>query len=192
MRHNSHLLAAVLVAGLSQIAPVNAVSLDAEQRLGQMLYMDPNLSLQRNQSCNSCHAVQPVSVAGATEMSSVAGFVDPDNVRNGSAVSKGSVAGKTGKLNAPSIGYASFSPHFHWDADEGLYVGGQFWNGRAATLAEQARCEMRKPVGIGAFRTGTHCQIVSNREGERAERCGTASGLGQFRRLSLLSIRSAS
>mgnify|MGYP000104930188 CR=1 FL=1 len=63
---------------------------------------------------------------------------DPNNVRNGSAVSIGSDTKKTGRLNTPSAAYARFSPHFHWDGDEGLYVGGQFWNGRAATLAEQA------------------------------------------------------
>ena len=103
-----------------------------------MLYMDTNLSLQRNQSCNSCHDIQPVTPAGKSEPLPAAGFVDPDNVRDGSAVSKGSIAGASGTLNAPSAAYARFSPHFHWDGEEGLYVGGQFWNGRAATLAEQA------------------------------------------------------
>jgi cytochrome c peroxidase len=36
------------------------------------------------------------------------------------------------------VGYARFSPPFRRDEREGLYVGGPFWNGRAATLAEQA------------------------------------------------------
>ena len=34
--------------------------------------------------------------------------------------------------------YAAFSPMFHFDAVAGLYVGGQFWDGRAATLADQS------------------------------------------------------
>ena len=117
------------------VAP--AMALDAEQQLGRMLYMDPNLSLHRNQSCNTCHALQP-GLDTEGRMLPVSGFVDPDNVRDGSAVSKGSVGGVAGRLNAPSVSYARFSPHFHWDGGEGLYVGGQFWNGRAATLAEQA------------------------------------------------------
>jgi cytochrome c peroxidase len=56
------------------------------------------------------------------------------------------VAGRFGTLNAPSAGYAAFSPPFHWDATEKLYVGGQFWNGRAATLAEQAKNPFLDPA----------------------------------------------
>jgi cytochrome c peroxidase len=126
------LLLALTAGGL------NAQTLNPEQQLGQMLYLDTNLSLQRNQSCNSCHDIQPATPAGQSEPLPAAGFVDPDNLRDGSAVSKGSVAGASGALNAPSAAYARFSPHFHWDGEEGLYIGGQFWNGRAATLAEQA------------------------------------------------------
>ena len=113
-------------------------ALTPEQQLGQMLYMDTNLSLHRNQSCNSCHDIQPVTPTGQTDPLPAAGFVDPENVRDGTAVSKGSIEGATGALNTPSAAYARFSPHFHWDGAEGLYIGGQFWNGRAASLAEQA------------------------------------------------------
>ena len=126
--------------------PCNASALDAEQQLGQMLYMDTNLSLERNQSCNTCHALQPVGASALDETKAVAGLVDPENVRDGTAVSSGSVAGKAGHLNAPSAAYARFSPHFHWDADEQLYIGGQFWNGRAASLAEQAMGPPLNPV----------------------------------------------
>jgi cytochrome c peroxidase len=35
--------------------------------------------------------------------------------------------------------YMAYSPAFHFDAKEGHYVGGQFWDGRAATLEEQAK-----------------------------------------------------
>lgn len=125
---------------------LSAESLDPEQRLGQMLYMDTNLSLQRNQSCNTCHAMQAVTPAGQTNPLPAAGFVDPVNVRDGAAVSTGSVPGASGTLNAPSAAYARFSPYFHWDPDAGLYVGGQFWNGRAATLAAQAMGPPLNPV----------------------------------------------
>jgi cytochrome c peroxidase len=115
---------------------VPAAAPDAEAELGRILYMDSNLSLHRNQSCNTCHSVQPLKTASLP--GGAAAFVDPENVSSGGAVSKGSVEGRLGRLNAPSTGYARFSPYFHWNADEGLYIGGQFWNGRAATLAEQA------------------------------------------------------
>ena len=123
---------------LVPVAVLGTEALTAEQQLGQMLYMDTNLSSKRNQSCNSCHAILPVTPAGQAEPLPAAGFVDPENVRDGSPVSKGSIAGAHGALNAPSISYARFSPRFHLDREEGLYIGGQFWNGRAANLTEQA------------------------------------------------------
>jgi cytochrome c peroxidase len=108
-----------------------------EVLLGSQLYSDKNLSLLRNQSCASCHQLTPAKDASGQPFT-VPGFVDADNVENGSPVSDGSVHGRFGSLNAPSAGYAAFSPPFHWDATEALYVGGQFWNGRASTLVEQA------------------------------------------------------
>ncbi|MFM1891926.1 MAG: hypothetical protein RLZ44_1003, partial [Pseudomonadota bacterium] len=100
-----------------------------EIALGRQLYLDANLSLQRNQSCNSCHAIAPATPAGSAEALPSPGFVDPENIRAGNAVSRGSLPDASGALNAPSVGYARFSPHFQWDGEEGLYLGGQFWNG---------------------------------------------------------------
>jgi cytochrome c peroxidase len=139
-------VALLAVWAMAPMASQGATTLNAEQRLGQALYMDVNLSLHRNQSCNSCHAMQPVVAEKTAGLVPVAAFVDPENVRDGSLVSKGSVAGAAGKLNAPSAAYAAFSPHFHWDAEEELYVGGQFWNGRAATLSEQAKGPPLNPL----------------------------------------------
>jgi cytochrome c peroxidase len=113
-------------------------ALKSEQRLGRELYRDQDLSVNRNQSCASCHSLKRVRSADSGRRHPASGFVDPDNVRNASPVSQGSLPGRSGALNAPSVGYAAFSPFFHWDAEQGLYVGGQFWNGRARTLAEQA------------------------------------------------------
>lgn len=115
-------------------------SLTDEQKLGKLLYKDINLSANRNQSCASCHALS----SGATK--TAPGFVDLRNVNTGAPVSLGSIAFATGTLNAPSVGYAAFSPLFHWDAGEGLYVGGQFWNGRASDLTEQAQKPLLNPA----------------------------------------------
>jgi cytochrome c peroxidase len=129
--------------GFALTAPVTIAASDGltpEQALGKKLYEDVNLSLNRNQSCATCHSLNPSPGTPPTP-----GFVDPVNVATGSAVSTGSVAGRFGALNAPSAGYAAFSPFFHWDATEKHYVGGQFWNGRAATLAEQAKAPFLNP-----------------------------------------------
>lgn len=120
-------------------------NLTQEQKLGQRLFSDKNLSLKRNQACSSCHSLKPAH-AKTRQSNRVPGFVDPQNVKTGSAVSKGSIRRLTGNLNAPGVAYAGFSPAFHWDDEEGLYVGGLFWNGRADNLAEQASMPMLNPL----------------------------------------------
>ncbi len=116
-----------------------------EQILGSLLFQDANLSWNRNQSCSSCHTLTPIAKMGKP-FNRVPGFVDPGNVKNGTAVSTGSFVERHGILNAPSAGYAAYSPLFHWDDSEGLYVGGQFWNGRATNLTGQAKQPFLNPV----------------------------------------------
>jgi cytochrome c peroxidase len=117
-----------------------------EETLGSFLYSDKNLSLHRNQSCASCHSLQPAKDRKSSLSLGAPGFVDPANVQFGTFVSAGSVEGKFGGLNTPSNGYAAFSPAFHWDANEGLFIGGQFWDGRAPDLKTQAGMPFLNPV----------------------------------------------
>lgn len=92
-------------------------------QLGRVLFFDSGLSEPAGQSCASCHDPNRA-------------FVDPDKK---AITSKGVIAPLVGSRNTPSSMYASFSPKFHWDEKEELYLGGQFWDGRAATLEEQAK-----------------------------------------------------
>ncbi len=96
--------------------------------LGAALFSDTNLSANRTQSCATCHAPD-------------AGFSDTRDNGFGHPVSRAVSLGDDGKSigdrNAPTAAYAQFSPRFHKDA-EGNYVGGQFWDGRAAGLEDQA------------------------------------------------------
>jgi cytochrome c peroxidase len=88
--------------------------------LGGAIYKDLNLSLNQNQSCMTCHHPS-------------AGFADPENRISPSLfpVSDGSIPTLFGGRNAPSASYAGFNPVFHYDSEEGLFVGGLFWDGRA-------------------------------------------------------------
>lgn len=122
-----------------------AEKLTDEQDLGQDLYSDTSLSINANQSCETCHSLKSIELFDDRE-TLAPGFVDPENVATGTPVSRGSIEGLTGGLNSPSAGYAAFSPDFFFDEDEGLWVGGQFWNGRAATLEEQAKGPFLNPV----------------------------------------------
>lgn len=138
---------AAIALGLLSLtsSAVFAGNLTPEQRLGSALYQDTNLSLNKNQSCASCHSLETIKLFGDAE-TPAPGLVDPENVATGSPTSRGSVAGKFGGLNSPSAGYAAFSPTFDFDALEGLWIGGQFWNGRAATLEEQAKGPFLNPL----------------------------------------------
>lgn len=89
--------------------------------LGKQLFFDESLSNPAGQSCASCHAPDQA-------------FADP----GGTAFSQG-VLSVSGNRNAPSVSYAAYSPTFFFDKKEGHYVGGQFWDGRAADLCEQAK-----------------------------------------------------
>lgn len=116
--------------GLSCETGVSAGSLVPIQQLGRRLFHDERLSEPRGQSCATCHA--PATA-----------FTDPDA---GSPTSQGVDPALFGNRNAPSAMYAAFSPTFHFDEAEGLYVGGQFWDGRAATLEEQAKGPFLNPL----------------------------------------------
>jgi cytochrome c peroxidase len=91
------------------------------EKLGKEIFEDLNLSANKNQACNSCH-------------NSTAKFADPDNTLAPDArpVSQGSEPIFFGGRNAPTATYAAFSPRFHWNTSDALFIGGIFWDGRAS------------------------------------------------------------
>ena len=108
--------------------------LTPKQELGKILYFDTNLSMNRNQACASCH-LPPT-------------FADPANAADPAQapVSLGSDTSLNGGRNAPTASYAAFSPKFRYDPVDGLFIGGQFWDGRASTLTDQAKGPFLNPV----------------------------------------------
>ena len=103
--------------------------------LGQQLFFDVNLSQNRTQSCASCHAPDK-------------GFSDHRGAGTALAASLGDDGESLGDRNAPSASYAAFSPDFHQTKD-GIFKGGQFWDGRANTLADQAAGPPLNPGEMG-------------------------------------------
>lgn len=90
--------------------------------LGRKIFFDTSLSNPKGMSCATCHSPN-------------AAFSDPTHA----LVSNGAVPGKRGQRNSPSIMYSLFSPVFGFSDDEGDYVGGQFLDGAARDLEEQAK-----------------------------------------------------
>jgi cytochrome c peroxidase len=109
--------------------PSIAVALPTMESVGKAIFFDTNLSTPPGQSCASCH-------------DPTAGFADPDH----EAVSPGALRGRFGNRNAPMAAYASFIPPFGYDSMIEAHTGGQFWDGRASTLEEQAEGPFLNPL----------------------------------------------
>lgn len=123
---------AAILTGQSGAAEPQYPSLEA---LGEALFFDTNLSTNRTQSCASCH--DPAR-----------GFSDGHVTEAGAAVSLGDDGASLGDRNAPSASYGALTPEFHKNAD-GEWAGGMFWDGRAATLADQAGGPPLNPGEMG-------------------------------------------
>jgi cytochrome c peroxidase len=121
-----------LVAGLAACGGGDDVEPDPDEAglsrrevLGKRLFFDTSLSTPPGQSCASCH--------------------DPDRAfsgNNGSStgVALGADGRSLGMRNTPTAMYARFAPAFGM-VDEGdgpIPVGGQFLDGRAVSLEDQA------------------------------------------------------
>jgi cytochrome c peroxidase len=139
---------AILLATACSDTPTEAAPGTDERRLetalaaavGQEIFFDPSLSLNRNQSCGSCH--DPAW-----------GFTAPDPAVNaGGSVMPGSVPSRSGTRRPPSASYAAFAPVRLWDGGAETFIGGNFWDGRAtgtrlgSPAAEQALFPFVNPV----------------------------------------------
>jgi cytochrome c peroxidase len=84
-------------------------------RLGRELYFEKDLSMNRSQSCNTCHEVDRNLGGADREKTSEGAF------------------GKRGGRNSPTVLNAGFQ-------------FAQFWDGRAATLEDQAKGPVLNPI----------------------------------------------
>ncbi len=104
-------------------------TLQSKAALGKALFFDKSLSAPTGMSCATCHSPNQ-------------GFTDP---RPGFPTSQGVVKGLFGFRNAPTAAYAAYTPVFQQLAGTGA-IGGQFWDGRAADLAAQAKLPLLNPI----------------------------------------------
>lgn len=105
--------------------------------LGRRLFVEPRLSEPAGASCASCHDPTRAFMPG------------PQALAGGPGTPRGSRAGQFSLRNAPSLLYVRYVPrrHFYQD-DDAPYpspFGGLMADGRADTLAEQARGPLFDP-----------------------------------------------
>ena len=105
------------------------------ENLGRSLFFDKNLSLNRTQSCATCHMPDQ-------------GFSDHRGEGIAAAASLGDDGKSIGDRNAPTASYAALTPEFHRNSS-GIYAGGHFLDGRASTLEDQAGGPPLNPIEMG-------------------------------------------
>jgi len=111
--------------------------------LGKLLVYDKQLSVNRNEACAFCH--MPDS-----------GFTGPVSELNATTVAyPGSVRTRFSQRKPQTHSYAPFAPVLHYNAAQGDFVGGNFWDMRATGIrlrnpaAEQAQAPPLNPVEMG-------------------------------------------
>jgi cytochrome c peroxidase len=134
------LFSAALSLGLCSSTFACGAGLTPQEQLGKLLFFDKSLSTPPGQSCAVCHG-PGVGYTGPVEWINITG-----------SVYQGAVPGRFGNRKPPTAAYAGDSPVLHYDADEGTWVGGMFWDGRATgdtlgdPLAEQALGPFLNPL----------------------------------------------
>ena len=109
--------------------------------LGDEIFDDRNLSLRKNQACNTCHLAEW-------------GFTGPDPAINAAgAVYPGSIPSRFGNRKPPSSAYSTLSPVLEYVRQPSdFFVGGSFWDGRAtgarlgSPAADQAQGPFLNPM----------------------------------------------
>ena len=114
-----------------------AEDLNPKELLGKSIFFD-KISSPDSMSCADCHAPKT-------------GFTGPNpGINKHGAVYRGAVPTRFGNRKPPSAAYATQSPNFYWDGE--LFVGGNFWDGRATgwslgnPAADQALGPFLNPV----------------------------------------------
>lgn len=127
----SSTLALLLLSGCGEENSSEGQTL-SELSLGEALFKDKSLSLNQNMSCATCHAPEHAFVDARFHL-------EGDNNPVHGALSVGSDDLSLGGRNAPTAAYAKFFPDFHYDDKKQEFIGGQFHDGRAKDLQEQAK-----------------------------------------------------
>jgi cytochrome c peroxidase len=119
------------IAALTAAGPAIGCSVSPSAspgQLGALVFADTELSQPVGQSCADCHTARVA-------------FRDPETSRTSSM---GAIAGRFGARNAPTAMYARYLPPLHLDG--GRWIGGLFWDGRAASLEDQAATPLLNPL----------------------------------------------
>jgi cytochrome c peroxidase len=140
---------------MSALKKAPTFPLNPLEELGKELFFD-KISDPGRQSCAFCHAPE-VGFTGANP-----------GINLLTAVYPGAIPRRFGNRKPPSAAYATLSPVFHFDAAEGLFIGGNFWDGRATgerldnPAADQALGPFLNPVEQNNASKEAVLRIIAN------------------------------
>jgi cytochrome c peroxidase len=108
--------------------PPNLVQLEPVEQLGKYLLFDTTMSNPVGYACVQCHAYTAGYTSGLEPIVNIIDGVPP-----------GVVPGRWDNRKAYTYSYAAFSPQGpYFDTFAGVWIGGNFWDGRAFDTAMQA------------------------------------------------------
>jgi cytochrome c peroxidase len=143
---------------VQQVAQASALDLYHQiNLLGAVEIYDVNLSPLNNIACATCH-VPYTGFRGSSSVVNATLAAQPGGIPITNATPPGPNY-RIGPRNPQSYAYAPFSPILHYDATQGSFYGGNFWDMRATGLkltnpaAEQAQGPPVNPVEMGNIDT---------------------------------------
>jgi cytochrome c peroxidase len=109
--------------------PKDIIKLEPIEKLGKFMLYDDTMSDPSGYACATCHAPSTGLSLGLESIVNLRGGPQP-----------GVVPGRFGPRKPMSYGYAAFSPEGpYYDTQNAVYIGGNFWDGRAYDTSVQAQ-----------------------------------------------------
>ena len=108
--------------------PPDLVTLTPEEQIGKFMIYDTTLSDPPGYACTTCHILE-------------AGYTGPSSkVNEFAGTMPGVVPDRWSNRKPQTYGYAAFSPDGpYFDDNLGVWIGGNFWDGRMVDLVGQAQ-----------------------------------------------------
>ena len=125
--------------------PPNNIALEPIEQLGKDMLYDTTMSDPVGYACAQCHAPSTGFTTGLESIVNLRGGPQP-----------GVVPGRFGPRKPMSYAYAAFSPEGpYFDATAAVYIGGNFWDGRAYDTSVQAQGPPINPDEMNNTPVGT-------------------------------------
>ena len=124
--------------------PPDLVTLTPEEKIGKFMIFDTFLSDPPGYACTTCHILDAGNTGPSSEVNEFAGTMP------------GVRPNRWSNRKPQTYGYAAFSPYGpYFDNNLGVWIGGNFWDGRVVDLVGQAQQPPINPVEMANTPTPT-------------------------------------